>query len=87
MTIDSTALPRRPEELLERVRDRDSFLELVDAMIVERERAREIEAAEPSRYCVDGALSWKNAQIDAFLAAACSYFTPKPLHEPDLEVP
>lgn len=82
MTDDSNTNYVPPEELLDHVRDRESFLEFVHAMIEERGRARELERAEPAKYCVDGALGWKNAEIDAFLEAACSYFQPKPLQTP-----
>lgn len=36
-------------------------------------------------YVVDGALDWKNADIQSFLYAALEYFVPGPFHTPDNE--
>jgi hypothetical protein len=74
-----------PEELLERVTDRDSFIAFVEALADERAEAAEIERANPRAYMLDGAHNWKNAHIDAFLYAALEYFEPKPFHQPETE--
>jgi hypothetical protein len=71
------------DEHLEAVRDRDTFIAFVDALAAERRRAEQLEAAEPARYQLGGALGWQNADIASFLDAALAYFTPKPFHEPE----
>ena len=63
-----------PEELLEKVSDRDSFIAFVFALASEREEAEEIERREPKRYSIDGALNWKNGDIANYLYAALDYF-------------
>jgi hypothetical protein len=74
-----------PEELLDAVVDRDTFVAFVHALADERARAAEIEKANPKACCVDGALGWKNGDIAGFLYAALDYFTEKPFHKPDRE--
>ncbi|WP_295928876.1 hypothetical protein [uncultured Xanthomonas sp.] len=61
-----------PEELLGRVHDQESFLLFVRSLARERAIAQEIEASEPRRYALDGAIGWKNADISSFLYAASS---------------
>lgn len=72
----------RPEELLENVSDRDSFIAFVQALAEERERAAQIEKDSPKTYIVDGALGWMNGDIPAFLWAALEYFAEAPLKDP-----
>ena len=72
-----------PEELLDLVVDQTSFIRFVEALAEERTEAKAIEAANPQRYCVDGAHNWKNAEIDNFLEGCLDYFTPKPVHTPE----
>lgn len=74
-----------PEELLERVRDKESFVAFVHALASERQEAAEIERANPIGYSIDGAFNWKNADIVSFLFAALSYFEPKPFLRPESE--
>ncbi len=74
-----------PEELLERVTDRDSFIAFVQALADERDEAAGIERDIPQAHMVDGAHNWKNADIAEFLYAALEYFEPKPFHEPETE--
>ena len=74
-----------PEELLERVADRDSFIAFVEALAAERADAAEIERAHPQIYIVDGAHNWKNGDIAGFLYAALGYFDPGPYHQPESE--
>jgi hypothetical protein len=74
-----------PEELLERVTDRDSFIAFVEALADERAAAAEVERANPQSFVVDGAHGWKNGDIEGFLYAALEYFEPKPFHQPDTE--
>jgi hypothetical protein len=75
----------RPEELLDKVRDRQSFVAFVEALAAEREDAQRIEREDPQAYMVDGAHRWKNAEIGAFLYAALDYFSEKPSHKPEDE--
>lgn len=56
-----------PEELLDQVKDRESFIMFVQALAEELEAAAQIECANPNAYCIDGALGWKNADIASFL--------------------
>ena len=59
-----------PESLLELVCDRASFVDFVRALADEREKAAEIERSNPSRFQIDGAFNWKNADISSFLYAS-----------------
>jgi hypothetical protein len=72
-----------PEELLEAVTDRDTFISFVSALAAEREQAEDIERADPQRYGLDGALGWKNGDIAAFLDAALTYFEETAFHRPE----
>jgi hypothetical protein len=74
-----------PEEVLERVTDRDSFIAFVEALAAERSDAAAIERANPQTYMVDGAHGWKNGDIDGFLYAALRYFEPGPDDRPESE--
>ena len=73
----------KPEELLDNVKDRNSFIEFVQALADEREKAQEIERANPKAYMVDGALNWKNGDISSFLYATLEYFEYRPFHTPE----
>lgn len=73
----------RPEELLDKVNDKDSFVAFVEALAAEREDAERIEREHPQTYCVDGAHNWKNADIASFLYACLNYFSPKVLVAPE----
>jgi hypothetical protein len=75
----------KPEELLDKVQDRESFIAFVEALAAEREDAQRIERENPHRYMVDGAHDWKNAEIGEFLYAALDYFDDKPFHKPESE--
>jgi hypothetical protein len=63
-----------PEELLDRVTDRDSFIAFVEALAAEREKAEAMERAEPVGYQLGGALGWQNGDISGFLSAALACF-------------
>ena len=73
----------RPEDLLHKVEDRDSFITFVRALAAERERAEEMEREDSTRYRLGGALDWQNRDISSFLYAALDYFESKPLHHPE----
>jgi hypothetical protein len=72
-----------PEELLQAVVDRETFIAFVSALAAEREQAVGIERADPKASSIDGALGWKNGDIAAFLYAGLDYFTEKPFHSPE----
>ncbi|MFB3892170.1 MAG: hypothetical protein ACE15C_09125 [Phycisphaerae bacterium] len=71
----------KPEELLDKVCDAQSFIAFVEALASERAEAERIERAEPL-HRVDGALDWKNAKISEYLSACLSHFV---FHEPKEE--
>jgi hypothetical protein len=45
----------KPEELLDKVVDRESFIAFVKALASEREAAERLEKAQPTRYSLGGA--------------------------------
>lgn len=63
---------KTPEQLLGEVVDRETFVDFVLALAAERERAEKLERENPQRYCIDGALGWKNADVSAYLHASLS---------------
>lgn len=62
------------EELLAEVSDKSSFIAFAEARAKERGSASSIEAQDPLRYSVDGALGWKNADISSFIYAGLRAF-------------
>lgn len=74
-----------PQQLLDQVCDRDSFIAFVQALADERESAEQVERADPARYGIDGAHGWKNGDIASYLYACLDYFAEKPFHKPDAE--
>ena len=72
----------RPEDLLDDVHDRDSFIAFVKCLAEERSNAQKIEADNPKSYMVDGALGWANGDIPNYLWACLEYFSDGPLREP-----
>jgi hypothetical protein len=67
-----------PEEFLDRVDDRESFIAFVEALAEERRRAAQLENEQPIRYQLGGALGWQNGDIASFLEAALEYFQEGP---------
>ena len=63
-----------PEELLDHVNDRDSFVAFVEALAADRQRAEAMERADPVGYQLGGALVWQNGDISGFLSAALNCF-------------
>ena len=57
-------------ELLKQVKDRESFLAFVKAMVEECELAEKMEREEPEKYRMCGPLGWENRSISSFLGAA-----------------
>lgn len=74
-----------PEDLLDKVVDRETFVAFVIALADEREQAATLESANPDAYMIDGALNWKNGDIHSFLGAMLAYYSPKPFHHPEKE--
>ncbi len=71
-----------PDDLLDEVIDRDSFLAFVRELAAERWEAERMER-EDEGYQFGGALGWQNGDISAFLEAALHYFEPGPFHQPE----
>ncbi len=65
-------------ELLDQVRDFDTFLRFAHALIAERERAAEMEREQPDYYRLGGALGWQNTSIESFLECALAGFVAQP---------
>ena len=72
-----------PEELLDKVTDRDSFIAFAEALAAERREAQQLEREEPIRYQLGGALNWQNGDIASFIEAALQCFEDEPYHRPD----
>ena len=72
-----------PEELLDKVSDRDSFIAFVTGLAAEREQAEQMERNEQGRYQLGGAHNWQNRTISSFLYASLAYVDAKPFHEPE----
>jgi len=72
-----------PEELLDLVQDKESFVRFVTALAGEREAAETEEREDPKAYPVDGARGWKNGIISSYLYAGLEYFEERPLHKPE----
>ena len=73
----------KPEELLNKVSDRESFIAFVIALAAESEAAEQKERDEPRRYQMGGAHNWQNGTVSSFLYASLAYFDPKPFHKPE----
>lgn len=65
---------RTPEDLLDAVRDRDSFRFFVESLIADREKAERMERDSPAYWKWGGANNWQNNSIAAFLSAGTAYF-------------
>lgn len=52
------------------VRDRESFIAFVEALMEDRTQADALEAAAPDYYRYGGAAGWQNSSIVAFLDCA-----------------
>jgi hypothetical protein len=76
----------RPEDLLDTVHDRESFITFALALAEERDRAEQIELDNPGTYIVDGALGWMNGSIGQFIGAGLTHFEPAPGEKP-IETP
>ncbi|MGE7958562.1 DUF7660 family protein [Pseudomonas sp. NPDC089530] len=61
------------DELLEHVRDEESFIRFIKMLGADFANERLLEKMSPSSPYGPGALGWENASIDAFLDAAGSW--------------
>jgi hypothetical protein len=59
-------------EALDKVKDRESFVAFVWALIEEREQAEKLEREKPGYFSYGGALGWQNSTISSYLSAALS---------------
>ncbi|HEU0175821.1 MAG TPA: hypothetical protein VFV58_16275 [Blastocatellia bacterium] len=57
-------------ELLKQVKDRESFLAFVKALMEESELAEKMEREEPEKYRFCAPLGWENRSISSFIGAA-----------------
>lgn len=73
------------EELIELVKDKESFIQFVEAMAEEREESEKLERDNPEKYLLDGANGWKNGDISGYLWASLGYFEKGPYHKPEIE--
>ena len=62
-----------PEELLDAVNSRETFLAFVSALVEDRREADAIEASNPEGYRWAGANGWQNGTIAMFLEGALAY--------------
>ena len=62
-----------PEELLDAVNSRETFLAFVGALVDDRREADAIEASNPQGYRWAGANGWQNGTIAMFLEGALAY--------------
>jgi hypothetical protein len=72
-----------PEDRLDQVTDKQSFIAFVKALAEERQKADVEEKANPRAYMFDGAYNWQNSDIASFLQAALCYFEDRPFHKPE----
>ena len=63
-----------PDQLLDRVVDKSSFIAFVEALAAERREAEQLERDHPLKYQLGGALNWHNGTISSFLEAALECF-------------
>jgi hypothetical protein len=64
---------KSPEELLDAVNSRETFIAFVEALIEDRREADAVEASDPQRYRWSGAKGWQNGTIATFLGGALAY--------------
>lgn len=61
-------------EALEKVKDKTSFLEFLEILISDREKAETLENENPDYWQWGGANGWQNSSISSFLGAASCCF-------------
>lgn len=60
-------------DVLEKVKDRDSFFKFVEALIKDREAAKNQEREKPSNPYGPDAGGWENVEIETYLEAALAW--------------
>lgn len=66
-------------EYLEKVNDKETFIDFVRSLAEEREKAEQMERESAVRYQLGGALDWQNGNISTFLYAGLECFEERPL--------
>ena len=66
-------MPRTPEEFIERVVDRATFVEFLEILSEDWFNEREIEKVQPSAPYSAGALGWEHGTIGDYLGAAAAF--------------
>lgn len=61
-------------ELVQRVKDKETFIEFVKALAQESEEADKLSEADPERFKYDAPLGWQNGDISSFLLAGLESF-------------
>ncbi len=61
-------------EYLSNVKDDNSFIEFVKALVEDRRKAEVMEKENAELYIYEGALGWKNCDIVNYLDGAVSWF-------------
>ncbi len=73
-----------PENLIDKVKDKETFIQFLDALILDRQDAENLERDNPTKYQWDGANNWQNSSISSFLESASMYLIEGPhRHEGD----
>ena len=67
-----------PEELLDKIDSKETFLEFLDAFVSNREEAAALEAKDPTKYQWGGANAWQSSSISSFLCSSRVYFESGP---------
>jgi len=64
-----------PEEQIDQITDKESFIKFLSAFIKDRETAESLERERPEKWQWGGAGNWQNSSISSFLEAGSCYFT------------
>lgn len=72
-------------ELLENVKDRNSFVIFVKALIKDRQKSVEMDKQNPEKYKWVGALGWENGSIETYLDACLACFEGGKWHQEEPE--
>jgi len=67
-----------PEELIDQVNDKESFVKFLDSFISDCQIAEKMERENPEMYQWGGANNWQNSSISCFLESASVYLMEGP---------
>ncbi|MFK8013465.1 MAG: hypothetical protein AB8B80_15610 [Marinicellaceae bacterium] len=67
-----------PEEQIENIIDKESFMKFLEAFISDRESAEALERKDPEKYQWGGANNWQNSSISHFLDSSSCFFIDGP---------